>query len=356
MRALRPLVAAVVVVTAAVVRAQDVAGIKAFSKYDFVPGAKVVALHDFLGDAVGDFPAGWNTNASGEVVTISGKPGHWLMLTKGGVFAPTLSAALPDNFTLEYDLIGSPTSERLSTVIAALSDLRAIAAWQLADNRFTMNADPTGETSTERRQDGTVDANSAQAEAFAAKNGGVVHMSVWRQKERVRVYFNDQKVWDVPKALLPTATFNSILFYVHDVGADDRYYLTNVRLAVGAPDTRNKLVTEGKFVTHGILFDVNSDKIRGESYGTLKDIAAVLKENADLKVKIVGHTDADGDDKANLDLSRRRAASVRAMLTSEFGIDATRMQTDGLGESQPVDRNDNAAGKANNRRVEFIKL
>ena len=225
MRALRPLVAAVVVVTAAVVRAQDVAGIKAFSKYDFVPGARVVALHDFLGDAVGDFPAGWNTNASGEVVTISGKPGHWLMLTKGGVFAPTLSAALPDNFTLEYDLIGSPTSERLSTVIAALSDLRAIAAWQLADNRFTMNADPTGETSTERRQDGTVDANSAQAEAFAAKNGGVVHMSVWRQKERVRVYFNDQKVWDVPQALLPAAKFNSLLFYVYQVGTDDRCYL-----------------------------------------------------------------------------------------------------------------------------------
>ena len=137
-----------------------------------------MALHDFIGVAVGDCPDGWDTNASGEVVTIEGKPGRWLMLTKGGVFSPTLSAALPDNFTLEYDLIGSPTSERLSTVIAALSDLKAIAAWQMADNRFTITADPTGETTTERRLDGTVDGASSRAEAFAARNGDVQQHSV----------------------------------------------------------------------------------------------------------------------------------------------------------------------------------
>ena len=137
---------------------------------------------------------------------------------------------------------------------------------------------------------------------------------------------------------------------------DNFYYLGNLRLAVGAPDTRNKLMTEGKWVTHGILFDVNSDKIRGESYGTLKSIASVLKESADLKVKIIGHTDSDGDDAKNLDLSKRRAASVKSMLTSEFGIDAARMETDGKGESQPAGKNDSPAGKANNRRVEFVKI
>lgn len=137
---------------------------------------------------------------------------------------------------------------------------------------------------------------------------------------------------------------------------DSFYFLSNLRLAVGAPDTRNKLMTEGKWVTHGILFDVNSDKIKGESYGTLKAIATVLKESADLKVTIIGHTDSDGDDAKNLDLSKRRAASVKAMLATEFGIDAGRMETDGKGETQPADKNDTAAGKANNRRVEYVKL
>jgi OmpA-OmpF porin, OOP family len=72
-------------------------------------------------------------------------------------------------------------------------------------------------------------------------------------------------------------------------------------------------------------------------------------------VTIVGHTDSDGDEKANLDLSKRRAESVKQMLIKEFSIDAARMKTDGKGENQPSDVNTTSAGKANNRRVEFIK-
>jgi OOP family OmpA-OmpF porin len=130
----------------------------------------------------------------------------------------------------------------------------------------------------------------------------------------------------------------------------------NMRLAVGAADTRNKLITEGKFVTHGILFDVNSDKIKAESYGTLKDIAAVLTENAAVKVKITGYTDSDGDDASNMALSKKRAEAVKNSLAKDFGIDAARMEADGKGESQPVDNNTTPVGKANNRRVEFVKL
>ena len=59
---------------------------------------------------------------------------------------------------------------------------------------------------------------------------------------------------------------------------------------------------------------------------------------------------------SNLELSKKRAASVKESLTKEFGIDASRMETDGKGESEPIDKNDNPAGKANNRRVEFIKI
>jgi outer membrane protein OmpA-like peptidoglycan-associated protein len=81
-----------------------------------------------------------------------------------------------------------------------------------------------------------------------------------------------------------------------------------------------------------------------------------MKEFTDLKVKIIGHTDADGNDPANLDLSKRRAAAVKVSLAKDFGIDESRMETDGKGESEPIDKNDTPAGKANNRRVEFIKL
>ena len=108
-------------------------------------------------------------------------------------------------------------------------------------------------------------------------------------------------------------------------------------------------------MTTGILFDVNKDVVKPESYGTLKSIANVLSENADIKVKIVGHTDSDGDDNSNLELSKRRAAAVKNSLVKDFNIDESRMETEGKGESQPADKNNSVTGKANNRRVEFIK-
>jgi outer membrane protein OmpA-like peptidoglycan-associated protein len=188
-----------------------------------------------------------------------------------------------------------------------------------------------------------------------AANGRPVHIAVWRQRQRVRIYMNQEKVWDMPRAAAATAKFNSLIFFVPGGCGNCEYYLANLRVATGAADTRNKILSEGKWVTHGILFDVNSDRIKPESYGTLKEVAGVLGESADVKVTIVGHTDSDGDDAANMDLSKRRAASVKATLASEFKIDASRMDTDGKGETQPIDKNDNAAGKANNRRVEFIK-
>ncbi len=96
--------------------------------------------------------------------------------------------------------------------------------------------------------------------------------------------------------------------------------------------------------------------MKPESFGTLKSIADVLKENESVKVKILGHTDSDGDDAKNLELSQRRAESVKSELASKFGIDASRMETEGAGETTPVAPNDTPANKALNRRVELIKL
>ena len=101
---------------------------------------------------------------------------------------------------------------------------------------------------------------------------------------------------------------------------------------------------------------VNKDVVKPESYSTLKEVAAVLTENPAVKIKIAGHTDADGDDASNLDLSKRRAASAKNELVKNFGIDASRIETDGKGETQPVAANITPSNKALNRRVAFIKL
>ncbi|MGZ8559857.1 MAG: hypothetical protein ACXWWC_16060, partial [Chitinophagaceae bacterium] len=74
------------------------------SKYDFVPGEKVIAYEDFSKTDIGDFPTRWNTNATAEVVTLNNKDGKWLKISKEGAFHPEFITTLPDNFTLEFDL------------------------------------------------------------------------------------------------------------------------------------------------------------------------------------------------------------------------------------------------------------
>lgn len=338
------------------------ASIKTYSKYDFVPGEKIIFFEDFMQDAIGDLPDKWNTNGAGETVTLEGKTGHWFMLTQKGFYMPDGVDSLPENFTLEYDmLIDRPVhSWGIFSALAELKNRNKPEDWQSANNSFSLNILPGGEgigsCSYNRRKMGEGEAETNTQITYFKDISKPVHVAFWRQKERLRVYINEDKVWDVPKAIVPEARLNSLIFFIQLTDGNWHFLIGNLRLAVGAPDTRNKILTQNKWVTHGILFDVNSANIKPESYGTLKEMATVLKENPDLKVKIVGHTDADGNDAANLDLSKRRAASVKAMLAKEFGIDESRMETDGKGESEPIDNNTTPAGKANNRRVEFIKI
>ncbi len=348
-------------------------GLATYSKYDFVPGEKILVVEDFAQDAVGDFPAKWNTNSSGEVVTVDGQQGHWLMIKKKGRFVPDFVTSLPENFTLQFDIICNEKFNYYSNalqlfLITGGNDKKIFEyAFMQMDKRSGIqvgfhpaNAGNNGGTAyMETFEDGEKVMNNevATTQFFAAKGKNKIKVSIWRQKQRARVYINEEKVFDMPRAFAAGKTYNTMMFEIWSGmnNDEDRYLVNNITLAVGAPDTRNKLITEGKFVTHGILFDVNSDKIKPESYGVLKDISTVLNENPDVKVKIVGHTDSDGKDADNMELSKRRAEAVKSILTSEFKIDGSRMQTDGKGESQPVDKNETPQGKANNRRVEFIK-
>lgn len=204
-------------------------------------------------------------------------------------------------------------------------------------------------------------AKSQYLTAFNESNHKVqpVHVSIWVQKERVRAWVNQEKIYDLPKGMPAEALPERLAFELGSYGGPKenyRYYISNIKIAEASADTRSKLITEGKWSTSGILFDVASDRIKPSSYGILKQIAGVLAENPGVRVKIVGHTDSDGEDATNLDLSKRRAEAVKAALSTEFGVDAARMQADGQGETKPVADNAKPEGKAQNRRVEFIKL
>jgi len=104
---------------------------------------------------------------------------------------------------------------------------------------------------------------------------------------------------------------------------------------------------------YGIYFSFARADIRPQSERVLKEIAAVFKAHPDWKIRIDGHTDNVGNDTANLDLSKRRAAAVKTALVTRFGIDAGRIATGGYGESAPKEKNDTPEGRARNRRVEL---
>ena len=348
------------------------AGLSTYSKFDFVPGDKILVVEDFNIDAIGDFPGKWNTNSTGEVQGIQGSEGKWLSVTKRGVFLPEYIISLPDNFTLQLDLLCSDNIGYGSGNFGVSFDVIPDASKQFAQlghgvprnevalwfqpvpragqgyAQFALYADDVQTMSNEVQESDWITGNAQKR---------LVKLSFWRQRQRLRVYMNEEKVWDIPRAFETGKSYNSVLFRLSDDILQNGHYLfSNIRLAVGAPDTRNKLLTEGRFSTTGILFDVNSAAVKGESYGALKDIADVLKDNAALRLNIVGHTDSDGDAAVNLTLSQKRAAAVKDALVGQFGIDAGRLQTDGRGASQPVASNNTPTGRAQNRRVEFIKL
>ena len=340
---------------------QEQTQLQAYSKYDFVPGEKVIFYEDFSQDAVGDFPALWNTNGSAEVVTTNLFPGKWMKYIMRECVWTDALLKLPDNYTIEFDVIPIAGEEkRMAGWNMQLMQARNVKAWDSGttpgQGGFYFSIEYFGRPGYGTWLYGTECEQSKlrgykEGDEFKEKENQKYHIAIWVQKTRIRLYQDQNKLFDAPKAF-PTGCVKPDRLRFENGAA----MVSNVRIAVGAPDMRNKLITEGKLVSYGIYFDVNKDVVKPESYGTLKEIAAVLNENPDVKVKIVGYTDSDGADAANLDLSKRRGASVKNELVKSFNIDASRLESDGMGEGQPVAPNDTPANKALNRRVEFIKL
>ncbi len=342
--------------------AQKETALETYSKYDFIPGERVIFFEDFSQDAVGDFPAQWNTNGSGEVVTTNLFPGKWMRFIGNECVWTDELLKLPDNYTIEFDVIPIKGEEgdEMAGYHVRLMQCNNVKAWDSGSAPgkggflFTMQyfGRPDYHTWFSKSDCGPSAIEGVkEGDNYKQKLNQKYHMAIWVQKTRIRLYQEQTKLFDLPRAL-PAGCLN-IDRLRFESGA---LMVSNIRIAVGAPDMRNKLLTEGKLVSYGIYFDVNKDVVKPESYGTLKEIANVLNENPDVKVKIVGHTDSDGADAANLDLSKRRGAAVKNELVKNFGIDASRLESDGAGETQPVAPNDTQANKALNRRVEFIKL
>ncbi|EDP72218.1 Outer membrane protein and related peptidoglycan-associated (lipo)protein-like protein [Flavobacteriales bacterium ALC-1] len=339
-------------------------GLEVYSKYDFVPGDKLIFYDDFTNDFIGDFPSKWNTNGSGEVVTLNKVQGRWLEFKQGynTFFIPSLPRELPENFTIEFDLVALGINDKTSS--AALLEVK------LEDN----NEFRTGKdfarveipfvqyvTSTFRVRNRINGKNSITNNVKADIRKAVLnkpHISIAVNKERLRVWVNEKKCVDIPKMIGTNSPLKAIKFHMSGFKEEgkERLFISNLKISEGGEDLRRKLMSEGKISTNGILFDSGSANIQPQSLGIVRQISQVLMQDESIKLNIIGHTDADGPDDANLKLSKARAAAVKDVLINIYKISADRLTTDGKGETQPVGDNKTTDGKAQNRRVEFVKI
>ncbi len=334
------------------------------SKFDFVPGDKILLHEAFENDAIGDFPASWNTNGSGETVKLSNQEGNWLKMKSGSIFIPDLSKDLPDDLTLEFDLYAAGLSQQTSSgakVGVYLSESKKLT---LYDNNYIffdipfcqyINVGITAFNKVAADKDAYV--RSVLKVDLRKKVLNKVHISVAANKQRLRVWVNEEKEIDIPR-LAPNYKMLNYVKFVPKGFKDETedIFISNIRLAEAGEDIRSQLEKNGKYTTNGILFASNSSTILPESAGIIKELAVVLQSNAKMKIKITGHTDSDGSTESNLTLSKQRATAVKEALTSKYSISSERLMTDGKGESEPVADNGTPLGKAQNRRVFFEKM
>lgn len=342
---------------------------KVRSANDFIPGNKVLLTDDFSQSAIGDFPVNWSTNSSGEIVLIDDKPQKWLQLSSKGTFTLNNIKQLPQNFTFEFEVVATKKFSFYSTFLCLgfieTKSKNEYSKWGYfvhGKEGVTLQLRPViaaeaknlGTTRVKIYSEGKeILKNEIEFPTFNNTNSNLAKVQIWRQKNRIRMYVNDLKIWDLPNAF-QEINYNSIVFFINDYKTPaDKYYISNLRLAEAGADTRHQLIETGTFSTTEILFDVNKATIKSESSAVLKDLGKALKENPDVKISITGHTDSDGNEPANQLLSEQRAESVKNYLTSNFGIEKERITTTGKGESEPVSSNTSEEGKIKNRRVEF---
>lgn len=346
----------------------------AYGKYDFVAGEKVIYSNNFSEETMGELPIGWNSNGSAAVVNINGLAGNWVQLYKNAFYLTDNKAFFTENFTIEFDLLLRRSNSKASFAQLGFG-VMATGKDNTNDNQIIKEYSKYFAAEL-KLQPSDYNGSHMHYESFENFNRYLqtdvkrypslekyfntpIHIAIQVQKERLRMWFNESKMYDLPKAIKPGIMLNQLFFFVKGNGDDEQevgYDISNIKIAKGIADTRHKLINEGKFSTTGILFDKNAAIIKPESQGTIREIADLLNQFPEIKIKVIGHTDSDGSDADNLELSQKRAEAVKQKLTSEFNINSSRIQSSGKGEADPVSDNKTREGKAQNRRVEFIKI
>ena len=326
-----------------------------WAKYDFVPGTEIIFEDNLEGEQNGEFPSKWDlVQGNFENASFDGSNVIYHIscnMNGGGGIVPLLKNAkedyLPDEFTIEFD---------------AYFDEDHVGSYHIyfLDFKNQMNLDKTVPYNKKyiRIYKNSVDGSGIGQNYYPGYKSGMYdktpkwrHVAISFNQRALKVYLDDARVINIPNLGYNPTGFS---FGKQNLGKNYGY-TKNFRIAKGAVPLYDKFLTDGKFVTTGIKFDVNKATIKPESMGTINYVVKMMTDHPELKFSVEGHTDSDGDDAMNQKLSEARAKAVMDKMT-ELGIAADRLTSKGHGESKPMTGNDTSEGKAQNRRVEFVKF
>ncbi len=312
----------------------------AYQNYDFKPGKTVIFDDGFSGDQDGEFPAHWVFKAGAAVVNkVQGRPAL-LFTTNNSLVTPRMKRVnyLSDPFTVEFDyyVTNGDSSGPTLTLTDAQGQDRTFAFGREVTPGFFQNSNPTSDTLPE-----------------AGFDGQWHHAALIYRHHQIKAYIDNMRALVAPDAEIVPARLEMGVGFATD---KTPCIFRDFRIAAGgASNEIGAELSKGRLVTHGITFEPGKDSLRPESMGVLNDVAGYLKEHSGAKYEIEGFTDDDGSAASNLALSRRRAEAVKDRLVA-MGVSGSRLRAKGLGESHPISPNATPEGKANNRRVEFVRL
>ena len=337
---------------------------------DFKRGSVILFQDDVTAETVGEFPSKWDLfQGTVETKTLGGVKA--INLTDNAQVQPLIKekgAYLPEEFTIEYDFYYWPTDNVPGNDGIGLNDMKMILAVTKDRSEYPGEGADGGDYTAFVLTHGVCTFSEHSYYFNGNKNGSFVysfkkgwnHVALSFNKRALKVYFNDKRVVNLPRVNQPTWMCFQVPYEYKNMT-----FIRNVVIAKGAVELydRNeqsmtaieKAIAEtGKFVTNNILFETGKATLKPESMAEIQKVADYMKKNPRARFEVQGHTDNQGSDKINDPLSQQRAEAVVKALAS-LGVDDFNLKAVGKGSHVPVADNKTEAGRAKNRRVEFIK-
>ncbi|MDM8003383.1 MAG: OmpA family protein [Bacteroidota bacterium] len=324
-----------------------------WNKYDFIPGEKIIFEDNQEGEENGEFPSRWDLAGGGNVENASFGDQNVIYFREAEscivpFFKEPARDNLPELFTIEFDCWFEP--DEYCQYFVDFWDHKNQSETTIDIDPLIINANHAGINEV---GEGFYPGFEEKGEIIT---GFWRHVAISFNTRALKVYLDDARVVNIPNLGINPEGITICCDRMNSAGAEGvNRFIKNIRIAEGAVRLYDKLMQDGKIVASGIRFDVNKATIKPESMGVINAIYALLKDHPEIKLGVEGHTDSDGDNAFNQDLSERRARAVADQLV-QMGIDSSRLTSKGWGESKPAGPNDSSEGKAANRRVEFVRL